>query len=182
MNQQQVDPRVLANMVASTTRKEELMSSINSIVDESKHLKELTFRLKGYEYKTINNKVQKVQYHKPMLSESGADEIISYYSGILTKNVILSWFKENQINILCKQFDYGLLDELTVNINNYGISSGENLQKIWRLISVNHQAVLNRAFKGLTLITALKNIAVHEVRRLDEPNEQTKGIARVFRK
>lgn len=179
----EISSQTYANMMKSAGNKEQIASAINSIVDEKEHIEEMRFRLTGYKFKRVNEKVIREQINDGLVNESGAQQIISYYSGFLAKNIILSCFDEKMINIICKQFDRGLLDELTVNILNYGIYDGENLRKIWRLLSVNHQAVLNRSLKALTLINALENISVSEVRELNPQQVQQKqgGLLGNFR-
>lgn len=183
MTNGQVDPTVYANMVA-TQQKEKVLSAIKDLIDEERTIENVKFQLTGKkQYKVKENgeiKTKEVFYHEPLLNDYGVNKVIADFRANLNPNVVLSYFEKDEIKSWCDTYYTNVIFELARNMVAYDIQTKENHAKIRHILNINFRAVLGRALKGMTILTALKNISVSEIREM--PKEKVSLISGVFKR
>lgn len=176
------DKRIYLNMMANE-QKSNMLSSIKDLVNADDIVSEVRFQLTGKkQVKHINPETKapeivEVRYHAPLVNDYGANKLIADFRAYINPNVVLSYLEKNDIRARSRSYFTNIVFELARNMVNYGIYSTENHAKIRTILGTNFHAALSRAYNGLTILTALKNISVQEVRQL-EPEQA--AIKKVF--
>lgn len=178
MNQQDDNSLMYSNYVMGDN-KERVMSAVKELVNSDDIVENIRFQLTG----TKKYKVQKpdgtimfqvLKYHEPLMNDYGVNKVLTDVRGYIQSNVILGYLKEDEIKRRSKAYFTNIVFELSRNMLNYGIYSKENHAKIRGILSTNFHTVLSRAYNGLTILTALKNINVVEQRDMNKEDKQGK--------
>lgn len=184
MAQQQVDPTVYANMIA-TQQKEQIISAIKELVNADRIVNDIRFQLTGKKQVTVEVdgkvKIQEVVYHDPLINDKGANKILADFRSYINPNVVLTYLKEKDIVARSRSYYTNVTFELARNMKSYEINNKDNHAKIRTIMGTNFHTALWRSYNGMTLLTSLKNISVSEVRSMDL-DQGNKGLTGVFRK
>lgn len=172
MTDQQVSPLVYRNMMADQS-KERVISAIKDIVSADEIVEKVRFRFTGKKkVQTFNEKTGKpevhwVQYHQPLMNDYGCDQVISDFETFINTNIVLSYLEKDDIQKRSEAYFTNIIFELARNMINYGIFTKERHAKIRTILGQNFHSALKRSYNGMTILNALKNISVNEVRNLE---------------
>lgn len=179
-----VNPTVYANMMANEA-KHQVLSAIKDLVNADQIVEDIRFQLSGIKQMKVPENgqivVKKIKYHEPLMNEYGINKVISDFRAYINPNVVLSYLEKNDILARSRAYFTNIAFELARNLVNYDIKSKENHAKIRTILGTNFHAALSRAYNGLTLQTAMKNISVQEIRNMD-PERTGINLGGVFKK
>lgn len=182
--QQDIDPSVYSNMVANV-QKEQVISAIKDLVNADQIVSDIRFQLTGKKQIRVNEngieKVKEVYYHGPLINDIGANKLLADFRSYINPNVVLTYFKEQDIMARSKAYYTNMSFELARNMKYYDIKDKNDHAKIRTIMGTNFHAALWRSYKGMTLLTSLKNISVSEVRDMNT-KEDGNILRGVFRK
>jgi len=171
--------------ILSQQAKEVVVSAIKDLVNADEIVKNLKFQLSGKKTIKVQQKdgtilLQQMVYHEPLMNDLGTNKVLADFRSYINPNVILSYFEKEEIQQYSRAYFTNVIFELARNMVAYDILSKENHAKIRNIMNVNFRSVLGRALNGMTLLTALKNIQVQEIRQFDQ-DDRSPG-QRVFKK
>ena len=175
--------KIYSNMMADQGSKDRVLSAIKDLVNASETVECIKFQLTGKKTvkRNINGKLilDLIKYHEPLINDLGANKLLADFESYVNPNVVLSYFERHEINRRSRVYYTNIGFELARNMLKYKIYSRENHAKIRSIMHTNFHAAIARAYNGMTLLNALKNITVSEVRDL---NENKGGPLRIFNK
>ena len=181
----QQDNLMYSNYMASA-QKERVLSAIKELVNADSVVNDVKFQLTGKKQITIEKDgegvIQEVVYHAPLINDYGVNKIIADLRSYIQSNVVLGYMEKDAIHRRSRAYYTNVCFELARNIVKYGVMSKENHAKIRTILDTNFYSALSRAYNGMTLLTALKNISVSEIRQIDQPEVAGKGLMGVLKR
>ncbi len=106
-----------------------------------KHIKDIILYLQGLE--EIDGKV--IRWGKPMMNETGIEHMKYILISMVNQGTILSHLEDFQIGKIMENFGNDLVDDLTINCQNYGIINKTDLDIINDTILITIYLALNRS-------------------------------------
>lgn len=107
-----------------------------------KIVKEIVLRLRGLEEKEDGRVVQVAE---PKINKRGYDNVWFILDSHINQNVILSHLNDQEIRKIMENVQDDIVDDLSLNKDNYGIKSKTDLDLINNSIIVNIYLALKRA-------------------------------------
>lgn len=165
-----------------TSRKNEVLSALRELVNADEIVDNVRFQLSGKKYVTIfedgqEKRIEK-KYHEPLMNDLGISSTISDFRAFINSNMILSWYEAEEITKWGYVYYTNIIFDLARNMRRYDVKSRESHAKIRMILHSNFRSVMGRAMRGMTLLTALKNIDVHEVRDFNQ--QEKPGLLGMF--
>ena len=129
-------------------------------LNTSEILEELNHRLKG----EIWNKEQEIWEEKgtALVNETGRKAIMTNLSMVINKNVILSKFDPDTVNLFCLETNSLIREQLIKHQYDWGIQSIQDLKVLKNNIMIFTESALRRAEKGFESISIGKVMKTHE--------------------
>lgn len=129
-------------------------------LNTSEILEELNHRLKG----ELWNKEKEIWEAKgiALVNEIGRKAIMTNLSIIINKNVILSKFDPDTINLFCEETNSLIREQLIKHQYDWGINSLQDLKVLKNNLMIFIESALRRAEKGFESISIGKVMKTHE--------------------
>ena len=154
------------------SQKNQVLSALKEIIDADQIVETVRFQLSGQKtIITIENdqEVTKIKkFHEPLMNDIGISDTISDFRAFINSNMILSYYENDEIAKWSYIYFTNIIFNLARNMHRYQVNTRENHAKIRMILHSNFRSVIGRAMRGMTLLTALKNIDVHEVRNFEQ--------------
>ena len=166
------------------SQKNQVLSALKEIINADEIVETVRFQLSGKKVMTTiedNKEVTKVKvFHNPLMNDAGISDTISDFRAFINSNMILSWYESEEIQKWCYTYFTNIIFNLARNMHKYDIKTRENHAKIRMILHSNFRSVMGRAMRGMTLLTSLKNIDVHEVRNFEQ--DQRPSLLGMFKR
>jgi hypothetical protein len=183
MQQQMNSMPMMMGFSSMTSRKNEVLGALKELVNADEIVDNVRFQLSGKKYITMlvdgqEKRVEK-KYHEPLMNDLGVSSCISDFRSFINSNMILSFYEPEDIQKWSYVYYTNVIFDLARNMRNYEVMTRENHAKVRMILHSNFRSVMGRALRGMTLLTALKNIDVHEVRDFNQQDPKP-GILSMF--
>lgn len=137
---QEVQKTQMNQHMATMFNKDDNANLVKWQLDIAEELERIEHLLKKHIPEIDNNGV--VRWKEPendedkLFNEYGVQEILNILSWYLTKNIILSYFDEEEVGIRMKQFAFYLTDFIFINYEKFGLNTKEKI-KHFPMVVVN---------------------------------------------
>lgn len=164
-----------------TGQKNQVLSALKELVNADEIVENVRYQLSGKKivkfYEGNEEKTMIREYHKPLMNDEGISDTVADFRAFINSNMILSWYEQKEIDKWSYVYFTNVIFNLARNMHKYDVKTRENHAKIRMILHSNFRSVMGRAMRGMTLLTALKNIETHEVRNFEqERNPSLFGI------